>query len=275
MSGMVCFTGYGVAMTHVQRRFGSITKRRGSGLQAGFGKDNKRHNSLPGLGESSVSVVKRARSLYDLSPTKLASHVAALTRDKVFPTEADVAEYCKGNGLDTVEIAAAVFPELQGRPAALGEARFPPTRRSSLPAPVRPTQERRRSSIRRSVTFDNLSLAEVDEEQLSGWSSLDYEEDMIPPLPTSNIGMAYPVLRGEYTGGGLQPGTSLPPLERRGTPDRARRNSALMTLQLKTVQKQRDRTRASYFNVTAGGAGGRSRNMSVGAEMLVGRSKRS
>lgn len=248
-------------------------KRRRKELKNACGRDVKRSMSLPGLGESSSPLVARAQQGYGTPAHRLASHVAALTRSNPTPKESDVTQYCKTNGLDAAEIAEALWPHLRDRDPAKGRGRVPPRRSSLPPLPGRQhggdQSHSRRSSMRRVKTFDDLPQM-AEEEQLTGWSSLDQEDITQGGDPVFNIGLGSRFDPASVPVGGLP---SLPGKPgkggRQGGGERARRSSALESLKLERLQEEGNRTRGSYFNANLGGA--RSRKCSMGREQLVGR----
>ena len=248
--------GYGVEYGLVKQRLPK-SKRRSNLLK------NERSMSLPGLGESSDAVMARARHAYGMPGNKLASHVAALTRECPFPKLSDVLEYCKVNGVDEAELSAAVFGDVQGEAASQACGDRKPLRRTSLPSmPARRIlAQEERCSCHSVQTFD---------EQLSGWSSLDFEEGQrgAEPVPTFNVGIgtnfdAHSIVHGSV-------GSERPLFRGKSGQRSGNRRSALVSLNIEKIEQEGIRKReGSYFNINRGRGG--SRKCLMGAEQLVGK----
>ena len=250
--------GYGVEYGLVKQRLPK-SKRRSNLLK------NERSMSLPGLGESSDAVMARARHAYGMPGNKLASHVAALTRECPFPKLSDVLEYCKVNGVDEAELSAAVFGDVQGEAASKACGDRKPLRRTSLPSmPARRIlAQEERCSCHSVQTFD---------EQLSGWSSLDFEEGQLPaePVPNFNVGIG---TRFDAHSIVHDPAGSERPLVRVKSGQRSgNRRNALVSLKLEKIQQEGIRKRGgSYFNININRGRGGSRKCLMGAEQLEGK----
>ena len=157
-----------------------------------------------------------------------------------------------------------VFSDVQGEAASTACGDKMPLRRTSLPSmPARRTLAQQERCSCRLKTFD---------EQLSGWSSLDFEEGQLPaePVPNFNVGIgtsfdAHSIVH--------DPAGSEQPLVRVKSGQRSgNRRNALVSLKLEKIQQEGIRKRGgSYFNININRGRGGSRKCLMGAEQLVGK----